>query len=169
MSKIKLKKLTQFYCDECGEIIEKPEDGFVEWEDELKEKINKRFVRGFRIVHRKTKSPFRENREGCFKYGNSKYRSDDELSNFIKYKLQRIYSLLDLGFMHDSEGDIGCRVENMKEFVDFAKRLTIPHYEEARKYFQAALDDGYFSDMNEIKLFSESSLKSIIEKYSTSE
>jgi len=167
MKKTKLVPLTQFYCDECGGIIENPQDGAVEWEDVPSKNSNtyKYFVRGFRIVHKTFKSPFKENREnGCFKY-NGKFRKWGELTSFLEYKNQQLFHFLDLGFMHDPDDEIGCQVTNMKEFVDFAKRLTIPYYEEARRYFQTVLEDGYFGDQNEIGLFLEETLESIIERY----
>ena len=165
MEKIKLKPLTQFYCDECGGIIENPRDGYVEWEGGYDEKNGKHFVRGFRIIHRKVKSPCKGS-DGCYKYGRSKFRLDNELTHILEYSKQRIFSWLDRGFIHDPDGKIGCEVIDMKSFVDFAKRLTIPYYEEARIYFEIALQDGYFSDCNEVSLYSESALKAIIERYS---
>lgn len=165
-----LEPLKQFYCDECGEIIESPKDGFVEWLQIYDEETGKITVSGFRIIHRSVKSPFiSTSKEGCYKYGDNDYRMDNELTHTLKLSHQLIYSYLDLGFVHDAEGKIGSRVVDYKSFVDFAKRLTIPYYEEARKYFTNALQDGQFSDSNEIGLFSEETLKSIIETYSTSE
>lgn len=165
-----LEPLKQFFCDECGGIIESPKDGFVEWLEVHDEETGKITVSGFRIIHRSVKSPFRSIRkEGCYKYGNSDYRMDNELTYILELSHQLIYSYLDLGFVHDPEGKIGSRVVDYKSFVDYAKRLTIPYYEEARRYFTDALQDGQFSDSNEIVLFSEKTLKSIIETYSSSE
>ncbi len=165
-----LEPLKQFYCDECGEVIESPNDGFVEWLEIQDKENGKITANGFRIVHRVTKSPFQKtSREGCYKYGKSDYRADNELYYILEQSHQFIYSFLDLGFIHDSECRIGNRIVDYKSFVDFAKRLTIPYYEEARMYFAEALRDGQFSDSNEISLFTEKTLKSIIKAYSSSE
>lgn len=52
-----MKPLEQFLCDECGQPIEKPEQGWLEWLviDEQKQ--------GFRIVHHKSYSP---RSSGCY-------------------------------------------------------------------------------------------------------
>jgi len=159
--------LIQFYCDECGEIIDSPKDGFVEWLEITDEKTEKKTVNGFRIVHRKTQSPLKAiKHDGCYKYGNNDNRMDNELSYILENSHQFIFSYLDLGFIHDSNGEIGSLIVDYKSFVDFAKRLTIPYYEEARKYFSIAYQEGYFSEENEVGLFTESTLKSIIARYS---
>jgi len=76
-----------------------------------------------------------------------------------------MYSFLHLGFLHDPKNEIGCQIDNFPEFVDFFKRLTIPYYEEARLSFGQALADGIIADENEICLFTEDVLKSIVDKY----
>jgi hypothetical protein len=50
--RMKLKPLEQFICDECGGLIKKVEDGWLEW-------INppNKPVHGFRIVHNAASSP----------------------------------------------------------------------------------------------------------------
>lgn len=160
-----LTPLKQFICDECGQVINSPEDGYVEWESGQDEEGN-HFERGFRIVHHLPKSPYKETkRDGCYIYGKSHYRSDISLSWFLDHVHQELFSWLDLGFLHDSTGNIGNRVVNFKEYADFARRLTIPYYEEARLYFQNVLTDSDFTDNNEISIFNENTLKSIINKY----
>lgn len=68
--------------------------------------------------------------------------------------------MLDLGFLHDRNNKIGCQISYFREFVDFSKRLTISYYEEARKYFEEALEDEEIcGDENEIYLFSEKNKK----------
>ena len=160
-----LTPLKQFVCDECGLIIDSPKKGYVEWEHGT-DKNGKMFARGFRIVHAAYASPMKDkNKEGCYKYGDSYYRSDIDLDNFLRCAHQYMYSYLQLGFLHDANNEIGCQIDNFPEFVDFFKRLTIPYYEEARFSFQQALADGFISDESEISLFTEDVLKSIVEKY----
>lgn len=161
-----LKPLEQFICDECGQVINSPKEGYVEWESGL-DANKKMFARGFRIVHASHTSPIKKrNGEGCFKYGKSYHRSDIDLEYFLKHAHQEMFSLLDLGFLHDKNKKIGCQISDFSEFVDFFKRLTIPYYEEARKYFQEAIEDEEIcGDENEIYLFSEENLKKIVQKY----
>lgn len=159
-----LEPLRQFICDECGQVIESPEDGYVEWE-EVGEQDRRPIVRGFRIVHHARKSPL-GGREGCYKYGDSLYRMDMHLHHYLECAHQNMFSYLYLGQKHDPDNHIGCRIENFVEFTDFFKRLTIPYYEEARQYFTRAIRDGYVEDDNEIFLFTPERLRSIIEHYS---
>ena len=67
--------------------------------------------------------------------------------------------------MHDKNQEVGCQISDFREFVDFFKRLTIPYYEEARQYFQEAIEDCEISDENEIYLFTEENLKRIVQRY----
>lgn len=161
-----LKPLEQFICDECGQVINSPKEGYVEWESGT-DANGKMFARGFRIVHAAYASPLaHKSTEGCYKYGRSHYRSDIDLEYFLKYAHQEMFSLLDLGFLHDKNKNIGCQISDFSEFVDFFKRLTIPYYEEARQYFQEAMADGeIYGDENEIYLFSEEKLEKIVQKY----
>lgn len=162
-----LKPLEQFICDECGLVINSPKEGYVEWESGFDDAKGKMFTRGFRIVHAYNASPLKnKSREGCYKYGGSPYRRDIDLEYFLKYAHQNMFSLLDLGFLHDKDNKIGCQISDFREFVDFFKRLTIPYYEEARQYFEEAIVDGEIAgDENEIYIFSEEKLKSIVQKY----
>lgn len=54
------------------------------------------------------------------------------------------------------------------EFTEVLRRLTIPHYEEARLYFKQAAQDGFFDEVNEIALYSQDTLSFIIHKYKKS-
>lgn len=160
-----LKPLEQFICDECGQVINSPKEGYVEWESGI-DKNGKMFARGFRIIHSSQASPMEKiNGKGCFKYDESPYCSDIDLDYFQKTVHQKLFSLLDLGFMHDKNQEVGCQISDFREFVDFFKRLTIPYYEEARQYFQEAIEDCEISDENEIYLFTEENLKRIVQRY----
>lgn len=50
--------LKQFICDECGEIINSPGEGYVEWEEGI-DQDGQFFAKGFRIVHHLPKSPYK--------------------------------------------------------------------------------------------------------------
>ena len=51
-----LKPLEQFICDECGQVINSPKEGYVERESGT-DANGKMFARGFRIVHAAYASP----------------------------------------------------------------------------------------------------------------
>lgn len=155
-----LKPLEQFICDECGEVIEDPKDGFVEWVYDGKAAY------GFRIVHVRSVSPYK-NVTGCFKYTDYKGRSDVPLSDYLRTKHQKLYSLLDIGDILDPDGLFKIRIADFREYVDFARRITIPYYEEARLYLNQAIGDGFLDPGgNEVRLYMEDVLKSVVEEYS---
>ncbi len=157
-----IEPLKQFICDECGELIERPEEGFVEWIE--KEVDGKQQACGFRIVHHYTFSPFKgKKRNGCYKYTNNNGRSDDHLDHILEMPQQYLLSFLDLGQFHDPDGN-SCSIKDFREYADFSRRLTVPYYEEARLYFDQAKSDGY-SEYNEYRIFKEETLKQIIEEY----
>lgn len=155
-----LRPLQQFICDECGQTIENLEDGFVEWINDEES------VRGFRIVHNTRQSPY-QTRTGCFKYTDYKGRSDIPLSHYMRLAHQELYILLDIGDAVDPNNTFKTRVKNFREYVDFAKRITIPYYEEARFYLNDALSEGYLDPgINPIALYKEETLLNIVEEYS---
>jgi hypothetical protein len=160
--------LKQFICDTCGEVIERPEDGWVEWISTYDEARRCYMKYGFRICHHSGISPLSEsNSEGCYFYSNEIGRSDMHLDNFIdeNYKMAQILSFLDIGAYHDPNYE-GTSVRNMREYVEFVRRITIPYFEEARQYWEEAISDGYFGDANELWIYGSNNLKKLIERYS---
>lgn len=154
-----LKPLQQFICDECGEIIEDLDSGFVEW---IKDSES---VYGFRIVHNTKASPY-HTRTGCFKYTDYKGRSDIPLKHYMRLAHQELYALLDIGDALDPHNTFKTKVKDFREYIDFAKRITIPYYEEARLYLNEALSDGHLDPgTNVIALYKEDTLKNIVENY----
>ena len=161
-----LKPLEQFICDECGDVIKSPEEGYVEWVSTQNED-GKWVSHGFRIVHAYYASPRRHmDKEGCYRYGMSRGRMDTDLKSYLQYVHQEMFSLLDVGTVHDINGSTGCQITDFREYVDFFKRLTLPYYEEARLYIPQALADEFITDENEIYLYSETFLRKIVEEYS---
>ncbi len=154
-----LEPLKQFVCDTCGGTIEKPEDGWVEWlgyYDEQKEKlINK----DFRICHHQSR---------CMKLANHRHVSDNHLNNMLNDNSMviQLFSMLDPGPNVSPEHYKGPEVEDIRETIEFLRRLTLPYYEEARQYWSDAIADGYFSGSNEVAAYLPYTLKNIIERYS---
>ena len=158
-----LRPLEQFICDTCGDIIENLHDGYVEWEEGTDDNGHP-FARDFRIVHHRRVSPI-QTREGCYTYGNSNYRHDMHLEHFLAHVHQYLTSFMDLGMVHDSDSHIGCRIVDFREFTEFVRRLTIPYYEEARRYIPEAIQEGYMQDVNEIGLYTPEYLQALINHF----
>lgn len=162
-----LQPLKQFICDECGGVISKPEDGYVEWISKFDDEKGEFISSGFRIVHHFTKSPLKNNNsEGCYKYGNKKNRSDSHLDYFMEDVNNTLASFLDTGFINNPSRENRNSIVDFPEFVDFSRRLTVPYYDEARKYFNDIYNDADHCGFSSESIFREEKLKSIIEQFS---
>ena len=56
-------------------------------------------------------------------------------------------------------------VRDVREFMEFARRLTIPYYEQARLFWEQGINDGIFAGANEIKVYTSKFLRELIEEY----
>ncbi len=77
-----------------------------------------------------------------------------------------------LAFIHAGQVDSSDRgpwFSSPEEFTELLRRLTIPHYEEARRYWGKATADGEFDGANEVSPYQQRTLKRIIETYSQQE
>tara|TARA_Y100000588_G_scaffold201434_1_gene215043 strand:- start:58 stop:552 length:495 start_codon:yes stop_codon:yes gene_type:complete len=157
-----LNPLRQWICDQCGEVIQKPEDGYLEWI-----RNPEGLYEGFKIVHHKTASPLQYENDGCFHYTNAPDRHDLHLDAFIgNAGLPKLLSLVDNGCIADPFDETGIKVANMREYMELFRRLQLPYYEEARLHFSSALDDGEFDGHSEYASFTSDTLKRIIKLYS---
>jgi hypothetical protein len=162
-----LEPLKQFVCDKCGQIIEKPEDGWVEWLHPEDPATGKRKNQGFKIVHHSKASPLSDGTRNvrCYHYDNNPLRSDNHLEYFLgENGLSMLYAMVDPG-PHFSDGDDVPEVVDFREYMEFLRRLTIPYYEEARIYWSDAKLDGFFSDGNEYWTYLPSTLQWLIRDY----
>lgn len=150
-----LEPLKQWICDTCGQIIVKPEDGYVQFNRDINGQYD-----DFIIVHHATTSPLRgTNRKNCYKYD-----SDCDLESFLGHHgLVEVLSFIDAGPYHLP--DFSLRVSNIRKWADFVKRLQLPYYEQARMFWNRASSDGYFGDSNEIYIYTPGNLKRMIEHY----
>jgi hypothetical protein len=138
-----LKSLEQWICDRCGQVIEEPNQGSVEWIDDSK--THK--ASGFKIVHQSSYAPH-DNGE-CYHYSDHPGRLEDRLEEFIGQNgMVMLLSFLDIGPYLEADYQ-GPRVKDMREFVEFTRRLTVPYYEEARLYWNQAEQDGLFDGADE--------------------
>jgi len=141
---MKIKPLTQFICDECGELIEKVEDGWLEWFNGFENPNH-----GFRIVHIDGASPRRKTGGNCY-YPESGKVSDSLLNYFTQIDgLYRLLSFFKRNLVYPNE---------MAEII---RRIHIPYYEEARIYMDKAIRDGFYEGVED----NHYELKSIIEEY----
>lgn len=154
-----LKPLEQWICDRCGEVIKKANEGWVEWITDR----DTHQASGFKIVHHAVRSP--RGNGGCYHYTGHPGRSDTHLDHFIgDTPMVHLLRFLDIGEHHDPDYH-GPRVSDMREFVEFFRRLTIPYYEEARTYWSQAESDDMFADANEIWIYLPETQKEIIRRY----
>lgn len=138
-----LKPLEQWYCDKCGNIIEKSSDGYVIWRSDKNLKYY-----DFKIIHQ-TKCDI------------SAYSASAALQDFLGVNgLVYLTSFLSLGPLKKTSYS---NVANNDEFVDFIRRVQIPYYEEARRKFTDPQVLEWHSDSNEVAPYFTEGLKRIIE------
>jgi hypothetical protein len=151
-----LQPLEQFICDSCNQPIESIENGWVEWESFPDDEQEKDVTKNFRICHKDLR---------CQKFAKSPYCSDSPLRDFTgDMAILQTTAMLDPGQYH-SPTYYGPEPQNMREFTDFLRRLTIPYYDEARLYWKQAIEDGYFQGENEISIYMPRNLRAMIEHY----
>lgn len=147
----KLRPLIDFVCDTCGYAIDSTKDGYVEWID------NNNIVEQFRIAHNTTR---------CLIHSGNYGRKDTNLSDFLgDDKFAYILSFLDVGAVLDPHFSCGFRVKDVRNYVEFVRRITIPYYEEARLYFGTAISNGEFQGDNELAIYNTMKLQGIIHRY----
>lgn len=138
--------LEHWYCDVCGNVIEKASDGYVIWRTN---DDHKSF--DFKIIH-----------QG--KCDLKSYTSSAALEDFLGINgLVRLTSFLSLGPLKQALGQATHNdIINTDEFIDFVRRVQIPYYEEARRKF--AMHDvlEWHSDSNEVAPYFPGALQEII-------
>ena len=126
-----LKPLTQFYCDCCGAIIKEPSQGRVEWLwvfDQVKADY---IAKEHRIIHDAGYSP--HPRMNCYNlYANGKI-VDLPLTQFLDPQtgIAELLSFIDPGPKQEPKYT-GPGVKDLRAYIEFMRRLTIPYYEDAR-------------------------------------
>lgn len=157
-----LEPLEQWICDRCGGIINSPEEGWVEWtrdEDCIKGE--------FKIVHNASASPRGKASDYCYHHMHASRRSDINLTEFLGDQgIICLLSMLDTGPFH-TKNYVRPEVKDFREFVDLFRRLHVPYYEEARQYWEQAMQDGLLNTLNEISVYSPNTLREVIAHYSS--
>ncbi len=153
------KPLAEWQCDFCGERIKEPDHGYLEW---LAEEFDR--VHDFRIVHHAPHSP-RGPSDNCYHHAGKRGHADVDLPKVIGPNgIAYLLSFLDLGAYHSGESE-GPRVDSIREWVEIYRRLHLPHYEQARLFWDNAIEDGHFSGANEVAIYSQRSLLELIRRY----
>ena len=118
-----LKPLKQWICDECQQVIEKPEDGYVFW------KSNDEFrPHSFKIIHQIR----------CYNDKYDRYDNSLPVTELLGIDgMQWFLSMLSNGVLRNNTGETNIRPPvDLNSFVDFFRRLQTPNYEEARTKFR---------------------------------
>ena len=145
-----LLPLVQFVCDSCGGTIE-PGHGRLEWLE------HDHVARSLRIVH---------HGESCQVPPRHQDRRELPLDDFVgPEKLASLYGHVSVA--PDREGT--ATPENMEEFTEILRRLTMPYYEEARLYWNKARNDGFFASASDAQIFSAASCKALVQGYGKDE
>lgn len=152
--------LKQFYCDTCGEIINRPEEGYTEWIDE------EGYCNGFKIIHHKLYSPL--NNKECSQYINKKGIIDGSLSldRMISLGASKLLTFLNDGDFTGQYTRSRVKEKHLQNFTDFFSRLTIPYYEEARKHFNEAESQMFCRKLCGMDIYDPSTLEKIVRKFS---
>ena len=147
---MKLLPLQQFKCDACGQIIARPDVGWVEW---LAGPTRGTKAHGFRIVH---------NSNRC-QYPTSGRVHDMHLTHLLGPDGLAI--LLTLVAPGGRTGNREDGVESLEEWGEIVRRLHVPYYEEARQYWSDAEADGFFAGPNTSALYNQTMLRDILTQY----
>lgn len=156
------KPFTKFVCDVCGKEIN-VEDAMLQWlQIPTEESEQQPFLEELEAIH------ICCNRKPCdSNYERRALReSRDEQWNHLEFFIG--VDGLDNLLTFPMERKIPERVQ--QDFLEIQRRLMVPHYEEARRYFSRAGEDYFVEDLDGYyeghKNWSQHTLKLIIEKYS---
>ena len=147
---MQLEPLKQWICDSCGDVIMRPDDGYVIWAHDS-DLCNY----GFKIIHNKAQCD------------NDHFSESLPLKSFLGLEgLNKLLSHLSLGVIKSNLGETSWnQIKDFDEYVDFFRRVQTPYYEEARTKFTNQDLLNNFSDSNEVAPYQIKDLKYIIETY----
>ncbi|MGB0766170.1 MAG: hypothetical protein ACPGYV_00510 [Phycisphaeraceae bacterium] len=144
--------LTRWYCDTCGEPIEGGGDGILVWHRE------NNLVTGHQIVHRdRCDVPS----EGACENLSNFLGSDGLVYMTAFFTRGRILTLH--GEQEENE------VQDPPAYAELIRRLHVPHYEEARRYFGESSLYERHAGAAEVAPYRQESLISIIEEHGASQ
>ena len=147
---MKLEPL-RWICDTCGQLIEKPENGWTEW----RENPESFRYSDFRLVHHALASPRKSRGRNCYQHTNHAGRNDSHLGALLG-----VDGMFAMTTWLDSPG-----VESQKEWAEIFRRLHLPNYESARRYWGIAEADGLFEEVDEEEKYSQEMFERIISTF----
>lgn len=115
-------KINHWYCDVCGEKVT-IDNGYVVWNPHGHDALNDGDI-GFKIIHQGKCDLGTENASLALDF----FVNEDGLA--------RLTSLLSYGEFNRLDESEEPKIGNIREFIDFFRRLQIPNYEEARRNFK---------------------------------
>lgn len=142
-----MEPLKQWICDVCDEEIDQPTEGYVIWKYD-----DKRRMCDIKIIH-----------QG--RCDQPQHPASMSLDRFLGIDgLNYLLAMIDIGpIKHRLGENSGQNFSDNEEFVDFIRRVQIPYYEEARRYFNEPTVLHLHEDGNELSPYLPESLQRIIE------
>lgn len=132
-----LKKTDCWICDHCDDLIERAEDGIVEWIDMPHVDVRQKRRRGLRIVHRGDL----RNGTCVYKKGAHPLRIDEA------YGFEHLHQMMDqdglmrlLIMLHEKQ------FEDSEQVYEVIKRIHIQGYEEARRHIAEAISSNMLEE-----------------------
>ena len=152
---MKLIPLKQWICDNCGGIIETVKDGWLEWYEEKNAETDGYYSTGFRIVHHE---------RDCQYNGDALHASGKSLSDTgLRYYTGPDGLTVLLGMIEEMN-------VNLEQMIEIIRRLHLPNYEEARQYWERAVNEGFIvMDCVATRCYTQSYLQLVIKEYGDSQ
>jgi hypothetical protein len=159
---------TGWVCDTCGEKIEKAADGFLEWISGSRTDANGKprlFARDVRLVHHIGVSPLKNtSNDGCYRNDRREMAKDGGITAQLN--------------LQDALGEDGLiellgLVESEKgaehEFLVAIQRLHVRGYEDARPFFQQAIEEGVIEVNRPQDFYNRLQIDAVLEEYEDQE
>jgi hypothetical protein len=140
-----LDPLEQWICDTCGDVIDGPENGYTIWKQD-----DDRTLHSFKIVHH----------PDCDQEDHTLSVSLERMTGMLG--MTKLLSYLSLGPFHIGAGERKPR--DLDEFVDFFRRLQVPHYEEARQYYDREEASRLMGGANEYAPYLPQEMQELIQE-----
>lgn len=152
-----LKPLQQWTCDSCGQVINAPEEGYVEWRTAWQGRMD-----CFHIVHDGQHQPKNAVRS-CY-YQNSEKGGVLRISDLLALPGLLLLTSWVEPKNWDGEDYEQPTVSDLFEWLTLFRRLHIPYFEEAR-HLEKELQELRAGGANEVYLLLPDTLKRIIEEH----